>query len=272
MKAKTLIIAAAAAVPVAAIRIDSSLVDGVYHVEPDAANPGGHIFRREASYAGSSLRRGEGEYQRPPAPYNCAPDNCDSPLTEVLPLTDGLTRCSPNLWARGFNSTFDYHVALNLLFESPLYWVPPKTARFALHRDVVVYVCNYGSWNSASLVEFMAAIAEVDARCGANSVGRRTMHDWGKSYGREARGWDICRGPPPSIGNRLGSKDGLETELWSKIDEGCETYVNGAHTWYSKGECRDGAAGRSLWRKLRGLFSWYDPLDRDETTNQEPEQ
>ncbi|UNI15954.1 hypothetical protein JDV02_002436 [Purpureocillium takamizusanense] len=281
MKASTAFVAATTIAPIvltSAIRIDSSLPDGVYDAIPDESNNDNnaighhhhHIIRRDFMSGPDTRRRTtttdtpaaataalSARQQGVPIPPRCQGEACLRPIREALPIPDGKSFCRDPA-TRNMTSS-DYHAALNLLFESPLYWVPPQTARFALHRGAVAYVCNFVDWNSASLVEFMAAMDDLDRECGVGVAGKRSLAEWDKFYGREARGWDICRLEYQDAG-------GIDSELMDVVDDGCETYLSGVRSWFRSGSCKHGNSGTALFSKMKELFTWYKAPGEDMET------
>lgn len=250
MKASPLFVAAFAA-PIGfttATRIDSSLPDGLYTAIPDESNPTRHLIRRDTSSLGTDTNIIRARQRGVPIPPRCAREECLRPIQEALPIPDGKSFCRDPTTRNMTQS--DYHAALNLLFESPLYWVPPRTARFALHRGAIAYVCNFVGWNTASLVEFMAAMGDLDRECGVGVAGKRSLAQWDKFYGREARGWDICR-------LEFQDEGGIDSELQDVVKAGCETYLSGVRSWFRSGKCNHGNSGTALFRKMKELFHWY---------------
>ncbi|KAI9155512.1 hypothetical protein HJFPF1_08096 [Paramyrothecium foliicola] len=233
MKLRTLLFASSLALATTAIDIDPTLPDGVYYAHPDPASPGRVLHRRFVT--------GDPEHDH----YYRS-----RTLQEVVPIAKGKLFCrnGEGDGKEALNRTFDlgdYYAAVNALFEAPLFWVPESFARYALRGR-----------NPASLLEYMAAMAEADARCGEGVAAKRTMVDWNKWYGREARGHPICKyeHDPRGIPNDL---------LWWE-ERGCRDYVNGIRRGVGEpGKCNDNAVGDGLYEKLRRMFPWYKaPLGR----------
>lgn len=248
MRTSSVLLASLAAATAAGVRIDPSLPDGIYSAHHDVSNPGQHIFQRHGD-----------THARTCAGLTCwdVGGNSLHPkyrvLKEKLPIPKGKTFCR-----RGRNyTTEDYHAAINALFETPLFWIPPRSARFALHGGTVAYICTLLGWNTGSLVEFMEAMVHLDGECGENMAGKLTLTDWEKFYGRETRGNDICQWE--------FEHGGVENEVLKKAEDGCDEYVNGIQRWLgSSGKCNDNATGKKMWQSIKKAFPWYKtPADAD---------
>ncbi len=165
----------------------------------------------------------------------------------------------------------DFHGAVNLLFHSSLFWIPPNTARFAVHNGAVVYVCNLAGWAPGSLLEYMEAMRLLDEKCGHGIGDKQTellaakyaVAKWNRFYGREVRGVDICQWE--------SEKGGLKNELLGTENSKCNDYVNGIWRYLgNKGTCNENATGGRVWKQLKALFPWYmTPIDqaKNETTS-----
>jgi hypothetical protein len=265
----------------ASISIDPSLPDGVYSAHPDPSAPNQHILQRHDNLNPIAL-------EPRISPQGCVPNGCvdlgsadyspwQRDLKEKLPLPSGGKRfCRDNKNNDNNNNNNsnsenkaildpdDYYAAINLLFESPLFWMPPHTARFALHGGTIVYACAIGGWNSASLLEYMEAMAQLDAHCGESVPAKLTIPSWDKFYGREARGRDVCQWE-----TEKGGMDGGDggSELGAFVDQGCETGVNGIVRWLGLGDgnggCNENAAGWEMWARLKDQFPWYKtPMEK----------
>ncbi|KAM3503175.1 hypothetical protein MY11210_008812 [Beauveria gryllotalpidicola] len=255
--------------------IPDTLPDGVYQVEKQTNNPQQHpkIKRMDIAPAPAGAvvaKRGLCSNKR----------ECDDDVVVLVPR-DGrypsrtfLTEKIPFPKARAFcrapthTLTLDnLHAAVNRLFYTPLFWIPPNSARFALYNGTVAYVCNLGDWGSGSLVEYMEAMRILDERCVAAAEGsevraaKLSVVKWEKFYGREVAGVPICQWE--------GEKGGIRNELLEKERKGCLSYVNGMRRLLGGGdetECNDDATGFWLWEKLWAMFPWYN--SRDAATNE----
>ncbi|VUC27600.1 unnamed protein product [Clonostachys rosea] len=176
-------------------------------------------------------------------------------LTEKIPIPSGHTFCHDYAPA----AKADYHAAINLLFESPQFFVPGKSVRYALYGDAVVYVCNPGNLNTGSLLEFMQAMDDIDAECGP-SPGKRVLKAWSKYYGRGRRGQPICF-LEGKLKNSMGGDTDLPNDLMDKVEAGCKSHVNGFASIFDdvKEEplCYDSAAREGRMSRLRAQFPWY---------------
>lgn len=247
-----------------AIHIDPSTPDGLYDASPDQSSPGSHLIRRHVP---SNNKRG------------CPSLGCIDTfsgdtypegrlLEETLPLPKGKAFC------RAENHTMtleDFHGAVNLLFHSSLFWIPPQAARFAVHNGAVVYICNLAGWAPGSLLEYMEAMRLLDEKCGHGTGDEKTellaakyaATKWNRFYGREVRGVDICQWE--------SEKGGLQNELLGTENSKCNDYVNGISRYLgNKGTCNENATGRKVWKQLKALFPWYmtpiDAANRNNTT------
>lgn len=171
-------------------------------------------------------------------------------LKERLPVTSGKITCNkPN--PSNTYPTSDYYNALNLLFESPQFWIAPDTARFALYGDSVVFICNKQGWNSGSLVEFMSVMDMLDIQCGEGQAGKRTLKGWGKDYGRGGRKQTIC--------DSEKAEGGIKNEFEKVVKAGCQQYVSGQESFFGHaGTCRRDNAGPARFALLKERFPWYN--------------
>ncbi|CAH0048458.1 unnamed protein product [Clonostachys solani] len=178
-------------------------------------------------------------------------------LTEKTPIPSGHSFCHKPDWVP---NTKDYHAAISLLFDAPQFFVPSQSVRYALYGDAVVYICNPGGVNTGSLLEFMEAMADLDAECGPGKPGKRVLTAWDKYYGRTVRGGTICD-LEGRHRNPYGGKTGLPSDLADKVKAGCKSHVNGFLSifdgWKDRPECYDSAAREGRMRKLRARFPWY---------------
>lgn len=220
--------------------LDPNLGDGIYSVIPDPPSQDGHILKRHSTLACEgahcfSLR--DIFDHAPPGPTQ---------LEEHLPIPRGKDFCR-----KGENSKFkveDYHAAVNALFESSLFWVPPEHITFALHGTVVAYICNLDYWNSGSLAEYMSAMARIDQKCGEDVAGKSALGEWNKFYGRETLGRKICKWET--------APGGLKGDLL-KWEKKCKSYVSDIHRALGeKGKCNDNASVGVLER-LKKMTPWY---------------
>lgn len=237
----------------ASIEIPADLSDGLYTVHPDVESPSGHLMKR----ADSTHTR-----KRDLCPlFGCVNPNLigayprDRALKELVPLPKTGHFCR----VKEHNMTLDnLHEAISLLFYSPLFWIPPNSARFALYNGTVAYICNIGQWNSGSLVEYMEAMKILDDKCHDNDespevvrAAKLSVVNWDKFYGREVAGVPICQWE--------SEPGGIKNELQDVQKAGCKTYVSGiSRALDDKGyKCNEDAAGLSVWNYLRKLFPWY---------------
>ena len=213
-----------------AVFIDHGLQDGIYTAYPDPSNPKEHILRRDIDASHGILLPRGGVW-----------DN--RTLKEDLPIPKGKKFC----WkGHNFNRS-DFYPSINDLFVEPLYWMGPKSVKFSLHGSVVTYICNLGWMNSASLVEFMEAMDQIDEKCGETVGGKISIAKWEKMYGRESRGEEICEweSEPGGLDNNL-----MEVQA-------CENFVNGVDRWFDRGEACNENSGWSVWGKVNKMFPWY---------------
>ncbi|OAA51234.1 hypothetical protein BBO_01181 [Beauveria brongniartii RCEF 3172] len=251
------------------VTIPDTLPDGIYQVEKQTDPQQDPKIRRMDIAPPVVAKRGR-----------CSGGSCDDavlvPRDDKYPSRTFLTEKLPFPGFRPFcrNETHtltvdNLHAAVNRLFYTPLYWIPPNSARFALYNGTVAYICNLGSWGSGSLVEYMEAMRILDERCVAadgwdNSsvvvrAAKLSVRKYEKFYGREVAGVPICQWET--------EKGGIRNDLLEKEEEGCLSYVNGMRRFLGGGEtwCNDDATGYWLWVKLRAMFPWYN--SRDAATN-----
>ncbi|KAM3463291.1 hypothetical protein MY5147_007339 [Beauveria neobassiana] len=240
------------------VTIPGTLADGVYHVEKQT-NPRQDPKIKRMDIAPALVRRGR-----------CSPGVCDDKfpshtfLTEKLPFPGFRPYCRNETHTL---TTDNLLAAVNRLFYTPLFWIPPDSARFALYNGTVAYICNLGDWGSGSLVEFMEAMRILDERCvapGAGSDGsaaavvvraaKLSVRKYEKFYGREVAGVPICQWET--------EKGGMKNDLLEK-QEDCLSYINGMRRFLGNEEtwCNDDATGHWLWERLRVMFPWYNSRD-----------
>ncbi|ATY66085.1 hypothetical protein A9K55_001976 [Cordyceps militaris] len=181
-------------------------------------------------------------------------------LVEMLPLPKSGEFC------RAENHTMavaDFHEAVNRLFYTPLFWLPRKSVRFAMHNGAVAYLCNLGDWSPGSLIEYMDAMRILDERCplgeedaaaGKDVVraAKLSITAWEQFSGREVAGVPICQW-------EFGEKGGMKNDLLSKQKDGCRNYVSPGVLTILDAEikCNDEFMGPGFWEKMRMLFPWY---------------
>ena len=263
MKPATLLSLATGASLTDAIHINPSTPNGIYDALPDPKSPNSNLLRRHTP---TNNKRG------------CPSLGCIDTfsgdtypegrlLQETLPLPKGKAFC------RAENHTItqtDFHAAVNLLFHSSLFWIPPNTARFAVHNGAVVYICNLAGWAPGSLLEYMEAMRLLDEECGHGAgdegttdlrAAKYAARDWNRFYGREVRGVDSCQWE--------SEKGGLQNELLGTENSKCNDYVNGISRYLgNKGKCNENATGRKVWEQLKALFPWYmTPIDQGNMGN-----
>lgn len=157
------------------------------------------------------------------------------------------------------NETFptsDFHEALNLLFQSPLFWIPKESARFAIYGDAVAYICNLMDWNTGSLTEYMEAMRILDESCGSKDPSVQTpaklaMPKYDLFYGREIRGKAICRMETDA--------SEIKNEAQNVDKFGCKEYANGlvdTERMDFFNRCNN-AAERTYWDRIKKAFPWY---------------
>ncbi|KAM3556562.1 hypothetical protein MY1884_004995 [Beauveria asiatica] len=248
------------------VTIPDTLPDGVYQVEKQTSPQQVPRIKR-MDIAPAVAKRGR-----------CSGDSCEEKYPSRTMLTEKLPFPSSRPFCRDETHTLtvdNLHAAVNRLFYTPLYWIPPNSARFALHNGTVAYICNLGGWGSGSLVEYMEAMRILDERCvvaaaadgsdGSDGsavmvrAAKLSVRKYEKFFGREVPGVPICQWET--------EKGGIRNDLLEKEEEGCLSYVNGIRRFRGGEEawCNHDATGHWLWEKLRAMFPWYN--SRDAATN-----
>lgn len=236
--------------PTTALVINSSLSNGIYTVseqsvitniqEPNKIVPRGRCKDRKCSYLSKSIPYGRVLKDRMPIPKS--KPFCYQKSNDTVP-------------------TDEYHEALNMLFQTPLFWIPPDSARFALYNNTVVYLCNLSLWNSGSLVEYMDAMRVWDKKCGdkfpwtdapegQEHVGKLAVPGFDLFFGRDLRGRTICREETEDhwIANELSNMENRQ----------CQSFVSGAVNIFRPKEDRCNWHGGEVYNKfIKGLFPWW---------------
>ncbi|OAA63143.1 hypothetical protein ISF_05019 [Cordyceps fumosorosea ARSEF 2679] len=257
------------------VTIPKDLDDGIYQVEQPASPDDQPLIKRidnlppppsaaAAAATGPSARlRRSPKKPGPKTPFRIGMFD-----TTPLPKSKEFCRNETHTMSRA-----DLHAATNELFYTPLYWLPPKAVRFALHGSAVAYICNIGGgWEPASLVEYMEATRMLDDRCrvpGTEQATKETCEQLEqvraaklsvtsleKFYGREVPGVAICRWET--------EKGGLENRLLEVQKNGCRNFVYlGIGRKLSGGKdldestCERNVSGEWMWETLKSLFPWY---------------
>ncbi|XWX01751.1 hypothetical protein V2A60_009780 [Cordyceps javanica] len=264
------------------VTIPDNLADGVYQVEQRPGSRDGPIIKRMTDDTPPAGLAGRGSFLPPGPPAPCPGPGCERrrraedripvQLADTLPLPASRAFCRNETRTMTLE---DLHGAANRLFYTPLFWIPPRSARFALHNGAVAYVCNLGDWATGSLVEYMEAMRILDERCdiqhdddggggGTVRAAKLAVAEWEQFLGREAAGFPICQWET--------QPGGIENELMTKQAEGCKTYIGvgirrllggskGEGEGEGETECNENVTGPGLWERLAAMFPWYNRLE-----------
>lgn len=241
---------AALVAPTAALVPDSSLANGIYAVseqsvitniqETNRIAPRGYCKDRKCSYLSADIPSGRVLKDRVPIPKS--KPFCYQQSNDTIP-------------------TDEYHEALNMLFQAPLFWIPPESARFALYNNTVVYLCNLSRWNSGSLIEYMDAMSIWDKKCGDKfpwtaapagheHVGKLAVPGLDMFFGRDRRGRTICQEETEDYW--------MANELPNMENRLCQSFVSGAVNIFRPKEDRCNWDGGEIYNKyIKGLYSWW---------------
>lgn len=236
--------------PATALVINSSLSNGLYTMsgqsvipsvqETNALVPRGRCKDRKCPYRTKHIPTGQVLKDRLPIPKS--KPFCYQKSNDTVP-------------------TDEYHEALNLLFQTPLFWIPPDRARFALYNNTVVYLCNLGGLNSGSLVEYMEAMRVLDKKCGdkfpwtaapagQEHVGKLAVAGLDLFFGRELRGRTICQ--------EETEDHWIPNELQEMENRQCQSFVSGAVNIFRAKEDKCNWHGGEIYNKvIKGLFPWW---------------
>ncbi|KAK3997974.1 hypothetical protein QBC44DRAFT_364172 [Cladorrhinum sp. PSN332] len=70
--------------------------------------------------------------------------------------------------------------------------LPPHAGEHCTVGYSMIYACNYGGWNPCYTYELVTAWGAIQRDCGVGNAGWWFNPDWGKTYGIDSAGANIC--------------------------------------------------------------------------------